>query len=143
VKNRSLSQVLQEAVAGGVDAFLLRENDLADSVLFRVAEHMRGLTRQLGVKLLISRRVDICLAVDADGVHLNSESLPLGRARELLGTQRLVGYSAHSPEEAREVAGQGVDYLTLSPIFHTRSKPMALPLTPQAITEARARLNTF
>jgi len=135
VKNRSLSQVLQEAVEGGVDAFLLREPDLSDSVLYTVATHMRRLTRQLGIKLIVARRVDLCLAVEADGVHLNSESLPVAKARGLLGDGKLIGYSAHSPEEAAELAGEGVDYFTLSPIFHTRSKPMALPLTPRAIAE--------
>lgn len=136
VKNRSLSQVLQEAVDGGVDAFLLREPDLSDSVLYTVASHMRRLTRDLGIRLLISRRVDICLAVEADGVHLNSESIPIVKARSLLGEERLLGYSAHSVEEARDVYERGVDYLTLSPIFHTRSKPMALPLTPETISQA-------
>ncbi len=135
VKNRSLSQVLKEAVDGGVDAFLLREPDLSDSVLYTVASHMRKLTWDLGIRLLISRRVDICLAVEADGVHLNSESIPIVKARSLLGEERLLGYSAHSVEEARNLSERGVDYLTLSPIFHTRSKPMALPLTPEAISQ--------
>ncbi len=143
VKNRSLAQVLQEAVEGGVDAFLLREPDLSDSVLYTVASHMRELTLNLGVKLLVSKRVDLCLAVGADGVHLNDESIPVSKARELLGDQGLIGYSAHSPEEVRTLAGGGVDYCTLSPIFHTRSKPMALPLTPRALSEARSEIPVF
>jgi thiamine-phosphate pyrophosphorylase len=140
VKSRSLSQVLQEAVDGGVDAFLLREPDLSDSVLYTVALHMRKLTKGLGIRFLISRRVDICLAVDADGVHLNSESIPVLKARELLGEERLIGYSAHSAEEALNISREGVDYLTLSPIFHTRSKPMALPLTPSGVQEVVSRV---
>jgi len=139
-KSRPLIQAVMEAVEGGVEAVLLRELGLEDHLFYTVALQFKKVLEPKGVPLLISRRVDIALAVGAQGVHLGSHSLPPSVARSLLGGERVIGFSAHSLEEAREAQDQGVDYVTLSPIFPTRSKPLARPLGLDYLAEVVSRV---
>lgn len=139
-KNRPLIQAVLEAVEGGVEAVLLREPGLEDHLLYTVALQFKKVLEAKGVPLLISRRVDIALAVGAQGVHLGTDSLPPAAARSLLREGMLLGFSAHSLEEALEAQAQGVDYVTLSPIFPTRSKPLARPLGLDCLAEVASRI---
>lgn len=139
-KNRPLIQAVEEALGGGVEAVLLRELGLEDNLLYAVALQFKKVLERKGAPFLVAHRVDVALAVGADGVHLGGYSLPVKVARSLLGHQRVVGFSAHSLEEAREAQAQGVDYVTLSPIFHTRSKPLARPLGMDYLAEVASQL---
>ncbi len=139
-KNRPLIQAVLEAVEGGVEAVLLREPGLDDHLLYTVGLQFKKVLEPRGVPLLISHRVDIALAVGAQGVHLGTSSLPPSVARSLLGGKGIVGFSAHSLEEAREAQAQGVDYITLSPIFPTRSKPLARPVGLDYLAEVTSRV---
>lgn len=127
-KNRPLIQAVLEAVEGGVEGVLLREPGLEDHLLYTVALQFKKVLEPRGIPLLISRRVDVAMAVGAQGVHLATHSLPPRVVRDMVGSSMILGFSAHSLEEAREAQDQGVDYVTLSPIFPTRSKPLARPL---------------
>jgi thiamine-phosphate pyrophosphorylase len=128
VTDRSLTQgrdllwVLQQALDGGVKAIQLREKDLGGRELFFLAEAARKLTRRYHARLLINDRIDIALAVDADGVHLSTASIPIESARALLGRQRLLGASTHSLEEAEEAERNGADFVVFGPIYFTPSK---------------------
>lgn len=119
---RPLVAVVRQALEGGVRAVQLREKDLSARELFVLAEELRQVTRQYGARLLINERLDIALAVDADGVQLGAASLPVSTARRLLGPQRLIGYSAHSVHEAAQAAAGGADFVTFGPVFFTPSK---------------------
>ena len=84
---RTLPAVVAEALRGGLRAVQLREKDLHAGNLFELAAELRQLTKKFGAKLLINDRIDVALAVAADGVHLGKGSLPLPEARRILGTK--------------------------------------------------------
>lgn len=129
---RDLLWVLESALDGGVEAIQLREKDLGGRELFLLAESARKLTRRYHARLLINDRIDIALAVDADGVQLATHSLPIETARSLLGRQAIIGASTHSLEEAKEAARNGADFILFGPVYFTPSKaaygePQGLP----------------
>jgi len=117
---RSLEDAVRAALAGGVQAVQLREKDLSAGDLLPLAERLRQLTREAGARLLINDRIDIALAVEADGVHLGGHSIPAAVARRLLGPQRLIGVSTHHLDEI--VAATDADFVTFGPVFPTPSK---------------------
>jgi thiamine-phosphate pyrophosphorylase len=109
-------------MAGGVRLVQLREKDLPTRELLSLAYAFRDLTFKFSARLLINDRIDICLAVQADGVHLRANSLPTRIARKILGDTKLIGVSAHSIQEARQAQEEGADFITLGPIYETPSK---------------------
>lgn len=134
---RSLPAVVADALRGGLRAVQLREKDLTAGQLFELAVELRRLTREYGAKLLINDRIDVALAVAADGVHLGKASLPVPEARRILGSTLLIGYSAHGAEEAVQAQRDGADFVTLGPVYHTPSKALyGEPLGPGALAEA-------
>jgi thiamine-phosphate pyrophosphorylase len=121
-QGRDLLWVLQQALDGGVKAIQLREKDLVGREFFLLAEAARKLTQRYYARLLINDRIDIVLAMDADGVHLSTASFPIESARALLGRQRLLGVSTHSLEEAAEAERNGADFVVFGPVYFTPSK---------------------
>jgi thiamine-phosphate pyrophosphorylase len=121
-RNRTLSEVVEQALAAGVRAVQLREKDLSAAELLRLAGELRRLTRRYGARLLINDRLDVALAARADGVHLGESSLPTAEARRLLGPQALIGRSTHHLEDALQAGREGADFVTFSPIYFTPSK---------------------
>jgi thiamine-phosphate pyrophosphorylase len=130
---RSLVQTVAAALQGGVRAVQLREKDLDAAALLPLAEELRALTRRFDARLLINDRIDVALAVEADGVHLGGHSLPVAIARRLLGPQRLLGVSTHQRGEIVAAATAGADFVTFGPVFATPSK---LPYGPPVGLEA-------
>lgn len=128
----------------GVTAVQLRERGLDSKDLFSLARELREITSQHGAALIINDRVDIALAVGAEGVHVGSHSMPLGAMREIIGPpapgKPLVGFSAHNMKEALEAEEGGADYITLSPIFPTHSKKGDIPLGSGTILRVKERV---
>jgi thiamine-phosphate pyrophosphorylase len=119
---RMLPAVVADALRGGMRAVQLREKDLTGRQLFELAGELREITWKYDAKLLINDRVDIALAVGADGVHLGKAGLPVQKARSILGSEYLIGYSAHSAEEALQAQMDGADFVTIGPVYPTPSK---------------------
>lgn len=119
---RSLLSVIEQALAGGVDAVQLREKDLPARELFNLARELRELCSRYNARLLINDRIDVALAVGADGVQLPANSFSPADARRLLGSAALIGASTHNLDEAQAAAGAGADFLAFGPIFDTPSK---------------------
>jgi thiamine-phosphate pyrophosphorylase len=120
----NLSDVRQ-AVAAGAAAVQYRAKTLSTHEMFTEAAALRAVCGH--TPFLINDRVDIALAVNADGVHLGQDDLPLSVARRLLGTKRVIGVTVHSLAEAVEAERGGADYLGVSPIFGTLTKLDAGP----------------
>jgi thiamine-phosphate pyrophosphorylase len=136
---RDLLEVVGQALRAGVRAVQLREKDLTTRDLYHLAGKLVAMTRAAGAALLINDRVDVAMALSADGVHLARRSLPPKEARELLGPARLIGISCHSLAEVREAVDGGADFVVLGPIFETPSKtPYGAPLTTALLQQARA-----
>lgn len=117
---RTLVETVEAALHGGVRAVQLREKDLSAAELLPLAVELRALTRRYGARLLINDRIDVALAVEADGVHLGGHSLPTAVARHLLGPRALIGVSTHHRDEI--AAAAGADFVTFGPVFATPSK---------------------
>ena len=99
-RGRSLLRIVEDAAAGGVTMVQLREKGINTGEFFAVAQELRDMTRRRGIPLIINDRLDIALAVRADGVHLGQDDLPLKEARRIAGGEFIIGVSAHNPEEA-------------------------------------------
>ena len=119
---RPLTQIIREAGRAGVPAVQFREKDLDLRSQLRMASEIAAVTRQLGMKLFINDRIDLCLALDADGVHLPSSGLPIDVARRLLGEKKWIGVSCHSLEEVQRAEAERADFALLGPVYETPSK---------------------
>jgi len=119
---RNLEFVVEEALRGGVRAVQLREKDLSSKELYERAYDLRKLTSRYGAKLIINDRVDVALAVEADGVHVGAQSIPIYKVRRLLGESRLIGVSCHNQVQAITAQDMGADFITFGPVYHTPSK---------------------
>lgn len=108
--------------AGGATLVQLREKHLSPREFYEEAERALHVARERGVRLIINDRVDIALALHADGVHLGQDDLAPEAARRLLGKDAIIGFSTHSLEQAGAAASLGVDYIAIGPIFNTSSK---------------------
>jgi thiamine-phosphate pyrophosphorylase len=124
---RPLVPLLQRVLTAAAPAIQLRERDLSAKELVTLAREVQAVTASRRSQLLINDRIDIALALEGVGVHLRSNSLPVPVARQVLGTQRLLGISVHSVEEAVQGESQGADYIVLGPIYETPSKQMFGP----------------
>ena len=120
--NRSLFTAVEEALKGGLRAVQLREKDLGVREVLHMAYALRELTSGYGAKLFINDRVDVALAVEADGVHLGGSSMPAFAARKAAGEGMLIGVSTHSLTEAEKAQEEGADFVTLGPVFEIPSK---------------------
>jgi thiamine-phosphate pyrophosphorylase len=119
---RPLLDVVEQALLGGVDAVQLREKDLAGRALFELAALLCELCHRYGARLLVNDRIDIALAVHADGVHLPANSFTPRDARRLLGPDALIGVSTHSLADASAAQQAGADFIVFGPLFDTPSK---------------------
>ncbi len=119
---RPLVDVVKAALEGGVKAVQLREKDLSGKELFSLAKELRELTNRYDAKLLINDRVDIALAVGADGVHMGRQSVSVQDARMAFSSSPIVGVSTHSLEEALQAESDGADFITFGPVYYTPSK---------------------
>ncbi|HLW68480.1 MAG TPA: thiamine phosphate synthase [Gemmataceae bacterium] len=119
----SLEFVIAEAAAGGVDIIQLREKELDDRQLLERAHNVRRWTRQAGVLMIINDRPDIARLVEADGVHLGQDDMPVQNARRILGSTALIGVSTHGLDQVRRAVRDGASYIGIGPVFpsHTKS----------------------
>ncbi len=132
---------MAEAVSGGVGMVQVREKTRSSGDLYQLATRLRIVTQGKAL-LIINDRLDVALAVDADGVHLPSDSLPACVVKKLGGGRLLVGRSVHSVEEAVAAESDGVDYLILGTIYGTASHPGRPPSGPGLIEAVKARVRT-
>lgn len=139
---RTLPAVVADALSGGVGMVQLREKDLCSRDLFELAKNLRELTRSFKASFIINDRTDIAQAVGAEGVQLGIGSIPVEKARTILGSRALIGYSAHSVAEALQAQAGGASFVTFGPVFDTASKRMyGSPLGLNKLAEAVSKLS--
>jgi thiamine-phosphate pyrophosphorylase len=119
---RWTAEIVAGAVDGGVGVVQLRDKGLPVRRRLALGREVRELTRDAGVPLIVNDRVDLAQAIDADGVHLGDDDLPVAAAREILGEDALIGRSASFVEDAVAAERAGADYLGVGAVYATGSK---------------------
>ncbi|MCC6544308.1 MAG: thiamine phosphate synthase [Nitrospirae bacterium] len=110
------------AIDGGIKAVQLRGKNLSARELLKIGERLRHLTNIESVKLFINDRIDVAMAIEADGIHLGQNSMPVRLVKEISGDRFLIGVSTHGLKEAMDAEEGGADLITVGPIFETESK---------------------
>ena len=119
---RSLEEVVSEAVKGGVTIVQLREKEASTGEFVALARRLMKLLKPLNIPLIINDRVDVALAVDADGVHIGQSDMAYADARRLLGPDKIIGLSVESLEDLEAANALDVDYVGISPVYGTPTK---------------------
>jgi len=122
LKGRDIFKAAEDAIKGGVTLLQLREKDISTSNFYNLALKMKTLSKHYNIPLIINDRLDIALAIDADGLHIGQDDMPIKIARKLLGKNKLLGYSVSNVEEAIYGERNGADYLGAGPVYPTGSK---------------------
>jgi thiamine-phosphate pyrophosphorylase len=138
-KGRSTAEIVAAAVAGGVSCIQLREKSCGTREFLNEALALQPLLKSRNIPLIINDRLDIALAIEADGVHLGQSDMPIGMARKIAGDSLIIGISAESVDDALRAEQEGADYLGISPVFSTPTKTdTAPPLGLEGVRQIRA-----
>ena len=113
---------VEQALMGGITLLQLREKDKSTREYIDLAEKVHTLTKKYNVPLIIDDRVDVALAIDAEGVHVGQSDMPVSTARKLMGDDKIVGATTKTVEQAVEAYAQGADYLGVGAIYPTTTK---------------------
>lgn len=127
-------QIIREVCAAGVTVVQLREKTASTRDFYEIALKVKAITEEYAIPLIINDRLDICLAVDAQGLHIGDEELPVAVCRKLLGPDKILGVSAKTLARAQEAQQAGADYLGVGAMFPTQTKET--PVTAFATLEA-------
>jgi len=124
----SHAEQVERLVAGGATLIQLREKHASPRDFFEAAKRALEIAHEAGAKIIINDRADIARALGADGVHLGQDDLPPDAARQVLGSDAIIGFSTHSVEQAIKAAAYNVDYIAIGPIFETTTKEKPDPV---------------
>lgn len=133
----TLEEAVEQAVQGGCTVVQLREKDCTSLEFYETARSIKKITDRYGVPLIINDRVDIALAVDADGVHVGQSDLPASVVRRILGPDKIIGVSAGTLAEALQAEAEGADYLGVGAMYATSTKEDADVTTIEELKEIR------
>ncbi len=140
-RGRGTYNVMEEAIEGGAEVIQLREKEMTAREMVALGKRLRILASKKGAAFLVNDRVDVAVAVNADGAHVGQEDLPIKEARKILGPKKILGVSARNIEEAVKAEEEGADYIGLGPIFPTSSKhDAAPPLGLEILTAVRRQV---
>ncbi|KAI8974940.1 Hydroxyethylthiazole kinase family-domain-containing protein [Pilobolus umbonatus] len=123
-ENKTFLSQITEAIHGGVTLVQLREKDIETGAFLEIALEVKKLTDEYNLPLIINDRVDIALAVDAAGVHIGQDDMPLVSARRILGKDKIIGVSVSTEEEATIAVHDGADYLGIGAVWNTSTKKL-------------------
>jgi len=138
LQGRDLLDAVAEAIEGGVTLIQLREKEVSSREFYQIALKVKDLSHSRGVPLLINDRLDIALAVNADGLHIGQEDLPLKVARKLLGPDKIIGLSVSNLEDAVQGEKEGADYLGAGAVYPTTSKDVSeSPIGPDGLKKIK------
>lgn len=141
-QSRLLPQTVEAAVKGGAGIVQYRDKQAGTRKMVETAAALCDICHRLGVFFLVNDRVDVALAVGADGVHVGQEDMPAVIARRLLGKDKMVGVTVHNAAEIAQAEREGADYLSLAPVFATSTKPdHQTPLGPHGIKMLAAEVH--
>ncbi|WP_405296082.1 thiamine phosphate synthase [Methanobrevibacter sp.] len=134
-------KTIEEAIKGGVSVVQIREKTADTLDFYNLSLKVKEITTKYGVPLIINDRVDIALAIDADGVHVGQSDMPCEVTRKLVGSDKIVGVSAATIEEAKKAENDGADYIGTGAIFPTATKDDAPKITKKDLKEIVDSIN--
>ena len=137
----TLTEAVEQAILGGCTMVQLREKELSSLEFYRQAIEIKQITDQYHVPLIINDRIDIAMAVKADGVHIGQCDLPAAVTRKMIGVDMLLGVSAASVKEAIQAAKDGADYLGVGAMFPTRTKTDTDLVSMEELQKIRQAVN--
>ena len=138
---KTVIEDVKSAIKGGVKIVQYREKNSDTKQMIEEAKEIKGICKKSNVLFLINDRIDVALAVDADGVHLGQEDMHYEYARNLLGNNKIIGLSAHSLKEALQNERIGADYTSIGPIYYTTTKKSAkAPIGLEPIRQLKNKL---
>ncbi|MBM4328691.1 MAG: thiamine phosphate synthase [Deltaproteobacteria bacterium] len=138
-RGRTTAEIVEAAVSGGVSVVQLREKGLETRAFYEEGLKIVDFLRFRGIPLIINDRLDIALALDADGVHLGRDDMPLAVARRILGPEKIIGISINTSDHINEEAVRLADYLAVSPVFFTGTKEdITTPWELEGVKRARS-----
>ncbi|MBI2652919.1 thiamine phosphate synthase [Candidatus Woesearchaeota archaeon] len=141
LSKKGIIEDVKAAVRGEVKIVQYREKDSSTKQMIKEAKEIKKICKKNNVLFLIDDRIDIALAVDADGIHLGQEDMPYGYARKLLGKNKIVGLSAHSISGALQNQKLGADYTSIGPVYCTTTKKDAkAPIGLKPIKQLQKKL---
>ncbi len=139
-QDRPLEAILDAAIAGGCGMIQLREKEWPSGTLLPLARRLRDRCRAAGVPFIVNDRIDLALAVEADGVHLGQDDLPAVAARPLLRAGMIMGISTHSVPQARLAQQDGADYVAIGAMYPTGTKPSFELVGPALVRQLRGEV---
>lgn len=122
LQERDFLSSLEKAILGGVTMLQLRDKESSSKEFYNLALEVKKLTKKYKIPLIINDRIDIALAVDAEGVHLGQQDMPITVARPLMGPDKIIGASTATLEEAKKAESEGADYIGVGALFPTATK---------------------
>lgn len=137
LQQQTLEQAVEQAILGGVTLVQLREKAIASKEFYERALRIKAICHHYNVPLLINDRVDIALAVEADGVHIGQSDLPCGVVRQILGKDKIIGVSARTAQQAIQAQADGADYLGVGAMFATSTKQDAKTVSVETLNDIR------
>lgn len=136
-----LEEAAAAAIAGGADMVQLREKELSDREFQSLAHRLKDIVQDADAIFIVNDRVDTARIVDADGVHVGQEDLPVLSARQVVGAGKIIGISTHSLEQAKQAVAEGADYIGIGPAFVTSTKPGAAVVGVQLAGEVASKVS--
>ncbi len=137
MSSATIEEAVEQAILGGTGVIQLREKDMDAGDFVRMAESVKQITEKYQVPLIINDRIDVALAVGADGVHVGQRDIPAKMVREMIGPDMLLGVSATTVEEAVQAVADGADYLGVGAMFATNTKDDAKIVTIEELKRIR------
>lgn len=137
LNGRTLEDVVEQSLMGGVDIIQLREKNLDFNAFLDSAIKIKRLTEKYQIPLIINDNIEVCIKSNADGVHLGQGDTPLVKARKILGDNKIIGVTAKTIEQAQQAEINGADYIGVGAMFGSTTKKDAIPLTFQQLTNIR------
>ncbi|MBQ2831971.1 thiamine phosphate synthase [Methanobrevibacter sp.] len=128
-------KTIEEAIKGGVTVVQIREKTADTLDFYNLSLRVKEITAKYGIPLIINDRVDIALAIDADGVHVGQSDMPCDVTRKLIGEDKILGVSAATVKEAKKAQKDGADYIGSGAVFPTQTKSDAESVSKQELKE--------
>ena len=141
LSGRDLIKCIEDSILGGVTLVQLREKNVTSREFYEIAIKVKEVTSRYNVPLIINDRLDIALAIDADGLHIGQKDLPASLARKILGKDKILGVSAATLQEALKAEKDGADYLGVGAVFSTSTKKDTRDVSYETLSSITASVN--